>query len=308
MKRRTPLVDAGRRGARRAAAADRLDGVARQHRSSAARRSSRSCSCWQIPHFMAIAWLYRDDYGKAGFPMLPVIDPDGRRAGKQAVSTRRRWCRSAWCRRSVGLAGHGLLRRRARARRRAVRCSRSASPPTRNEADARARCSSDRSPTCRCSGSSMIAEQAVTRPRSAGRQRHPQRAVGHSAARRLRADPAAADRRSIARCMLAAFATSSLFLICYLVYHAQVGSVPFPRQGFVRPLYFTILITHVVLAATVPPLAIITLSRGLQGTLPAAPPHRALDVSDLAVRVGDRRARLRAALPADLAALNRVIG
>ena len=40
---------------------------------------------WQIPHFMAIAWLYRDDYGKAGFPMLPVIDPEGRRAGRQAV-------------------------------------------------------------------------------------------------------------------------------------------------------------------------------------------------------------------------------
>jgi protoheme IX farnesyltransferase len=40
---------------------------------------------WQIPHFMAIAWMYRDDYGKAGFPMLPVIDPEGRRAGKQAV-------------------------------------------------------------------------------------------------------------------------------------------------------------------------------------------------------------------------------
>jgi len=41
--------------------------------------------CWQLPHFMAISWLYRDDYAKAGFPMLPVIDPDGRRAGKQAV-------------------------------------------------------------------------------------------------------------------------------------------------------------------------------------------------------------------------------
>jgi protoheme IX farnesyltransferase len=40
---------------------------------------------WQVPHFMAIAWLYRDDYGKAGFPMLPVIDPEGRRAGRQAV-------------------------------------------------------------------------------------------------------------------------------------------------------------------------------------------------------------------------------
>jgi len=41
--------------------------------------------CWQLPHFMAIAWLYREDYARAGFPMLPVIDPDGRRAGKQAV-------------------------------------------------------------------------------------------------------------------------------------------------------------------------------------------------------------------------------
>ena len=40
---------------------------------------------WQIPHFMAIAWMYRDDYAKAGFPMLPVIEPEGRRAGRQAV-------------------------------------------------------------------------------------------------------------------------------------------------------------------------------------------------------------------------------
>ncbi|HJZ77105.1 MAG TPA: heme o synthase [Vicinamibacterales bacterium] len=41
---------------------------------------------WQIPHFMAIAWLYRDDYGKAGFPVLPVVDPDGVRAGRHAVA------------------------------------------------------------------------------------------------------------------------------------------------------------------------------------------------------------------------------
>lgn len=40
---------------------------------------------WQIPHFMAIAWLYRDDYRAAGFPMLPVVEPDGRRTGRQAV-------------------------------------------------------------------------------------------------------------------------------------------------------------------------------------------------------------------------------
>jgi protoheme IX farnesyltransferase len=40
---------------------------------------------WQIPHFMAIAWMYRNDFARAGFPMLPVLDPAGRRAGRQAV-------------------------------------------------------------------------------------------------------------------------------------------------------------------------------------------------------------------------------
>jgi uncharacterized membrane protein YozB (DUF420 family) len=70
------------------------------------------------------------------------------------------------------------------------------------------------------------------------------------------------------RVMIAAFVTSSLFLTCYIVYHANVGSVRFTRPGLVRPLYFTILITHVTLAATVPPLAIITLSRGLKARYP----------------------------------------
>ena len=75
------------------------------------------------------------------------------------------------------------------------------------------------------------------------------------------------------RTMLTAFVTSSLFLICYIVYHAQVGSVRFTRQGFVRPLYFTILITHVSLAATVLPLAIVTLSRALKARFDR---HRAI--------------------------------
>ena len=66
------------------------------------------------------------------------------------------------------------------------------------------------------------------------------------------------------RFMIAAFIASSMFLVCYVIYHAQVGSVRFTRQGFVRPLYFTILITHVTLAAVVLPLAIVTLSRGLK--------------------------------------------
>jgi uncharacterized membrane protein YozB (DUF420 family) len=68
--------------------------------------------------------------------------------------------------------------------------------------------------------------------------------------------------------MIAAFVASSLFLVCYVVYHAQVGSVRFTRHGPVRPLYFTILITHVALAAIVLPMAILTLSRGLQRRYP----------------------------------------
>jgi protoheme IX farnesyltransferase len=40
---------------------------------------------WQMPHFLAIAWLYRDDYAAAGIPLLPVLEPDGRRTGRQAL-------------------------------------------------------------------------------------------------------------------------------------------------------------------------------------------------------------------------------
>ena len=69
-------------------------------------------------------------------------------------------------------------------------------------------------------------------------------------------------------CMLAALTTSALFLVCYIAYHAQVGSVSFTRQGVVRPIYFTILITRVTLAATVLPLALITATRGLKGRFP----------------------------------------
>ena len=65
------------------------------------------------------------------------------------------------------------------------------------------------------------------------------------------------------RVMIAAFATSCTFLTFYLIYHAHVGSVPFPRTGTIRMVYLTILATHTVLAATVPPLALITLNRGL---------------------------------------------
>jgi uncharacterized membrane protein YozB (DUF420 family) len=65
-------------------------------------------------------------------------------------------------------------------------------------------------------------------------------------------------------CMLAACACSTLFLISYLFYHYQVGSVPFKGAGTIRVVYFAILISHTILAATVVPLALITLSRALR--------------------------------------------
>ena len=64
--------------------------------------------------------------------------------------------------------------------------------------------------------------------------------------------------------MIAAVVTSTLFLISYLYYHYHVGSVRFQGTGWSRPVYFTILISHVVLAAAIVPLVIITLSRALR--------------------------------------------
>jgi uncharacterized membrane protein YozB (DUF420 family) len=56
--------------------------------------------------------------------------------------------------------------------------------------------------------------------------------------------------------MIAAFAVSAVFLVCYLTYHYLVGHVPFRGQGPVRTVYFTILITHIILAVFVPILAL----------------------------------------------------
>ena len=67
------------------------------------------------------------------------------------------------------------------------------------------------------------------------------------------------------RVMLAAFATSTLFLISYLIYHANIGSRPFPGTGTIRTVYLTILFTHIVLAMVIVPMVLITLSRGLRG-------------------------------------------
>ena len=66
-------------------------------------------------------------------------------------------------------------------------------------------------------------------------------------------------------CMIAAVATSSLFLASYLYYHAHVGSVHFPGQGWVRPVYFVLLTSHTLLAVTVVPLVLLALIAALRG-------------------------------------------
>ena len=73
--------------------------------------------------------------------------------------------------------------------------------------------------------------------------------------------------------MLTAVGTSTVFLISYLYYHAHVGSVHFLGTGWSRPVYFSILISHTMLAATIVPLVIITLSRALRRRFPQ---HRAI--------------------------------
>jgi putative membrane protein len=73
-------------------------------------------------------------------------------------------------------------------------------------------------------------------------------------------------RRKVAAhraCMLGAFVVSALFLVSYVIYHAQAGSRPFTGQGAIRPVYFVLLISHIVLAAAIVPLALVTIYRAL---------------------------------------------
>jgi uncharacterized membrane protein YozB (DUF420 family) len=75
------------------------------------------------------------------------------------------------------------------------------------------------------------------------------------------------------RAMLAALATSTLFLVSYLAYHFEVGSVRFTGQGPIRTVYFAILVSHTVLAVAIVPLVLVTLARALRGRFEA---HRSL--------------------------------
>jgi putative membrane protein len=73
------------------------------------------------------------------------------------------------------------------------------------------------------------------------------------------------EREAHRKTMLAALVSSGLFLSSYLVYHFQVGSVPYPHHDWTRPLYFAVLIPHVILAALLVPLVVVLVWRALKG-------------------------------------------
>ena len=70
-------------------------------------------------------------------------------------------------------------------------------------------------------------------------------------------------RQAHKRCMIAALVVSAVFLTSYVIYHLQVGSVPFQKTGWIRTVYFLVLIPHVILAAAIVPMVLITVSRAL---------------------------------------------
>ncbi|PYR60142.1 MAG: protoheme IX farnesyltransferase [Acidobacteria bacterium] len=218
---------------------------------------------WQIPHFMAIAWLYRDDYGRAGFPMLPVVDPEGRRAGRQAVIYALALVPVSLVPTLAGISGRVYF---GIALALGVALLWLAVRFATERTDAAARRLFFGSITylpllwVAMIGNTLVVTihelPAVNASLNALSTVFLVVGFALIRARRIPQHRAA---------MLAALATSALFLVCYTIYHAQVGSVRFTRQGFVRPVYFTILITHVTLAATVLPLALVTAARALKG-------------------------------------------
>jgi len=72
------------------------------------------------------------------------------------------------------------------------------------------------------------------------------------------------NQRAHMKCMIAAFVTSTLFLICYLTYHAKAGRTVFKDPAWFRPWYLALLFTHTILAAVIVPLVLVTLSRAIK--------------------------------------------
>ena len=195
---------------------------------------------WQMPHFLAIAWMYREDYKRAGVPLLPIVEPDGGRHDRERVPGGR----GRDGNRLPGI-GDSLCVVPVR-RRRAAALLRVDSVPA-----------SVVDPDGRQSGDVMNVSDLPALNASLNGVATVFLAAGYLFIRRRQIR---AHRAS----MLAAVAASALFLMSYVIYHANAGSRPFTGTGPVRAVYFLILITHIVLAAAIVPMVLMTLTRALR--------------------------------------------
>ncbi len=234
---------------------------------------------WQLPHFLAISWMCREDYGRAGLRMLAVIDRDGAVVGRQAAL----WAAAlvpftqlplllgmADIRYGVGALVLGVALFWLAVKFAAHRSLENARLlfygsilylPLLLGLMAFTGLPRDAAPVLRLvQGSLPAAAPPVPFLPTLNATLNATSAVllttGYFFIR-------SGNVRVHRRFMLSAFVSSSLFLISYVVYHAQAGSKHFPGTGLARTLYFSILIPHVTLAAVVLPLAILTLRRGL---------------------------------------------
>lgn len=222
---------------------------------------------WQLPHFLALGWKLRDQYAAAGFHVLAVDDPSGTRSGTVAVLTALALLpvsllplllgQASPAYALVALAAGGIYLKRS---------ADFAVSRQDETAGGLFRASLAYLPVVL---GALVADRlllggAMSLP--AGALADLNAGLNATATVALLAGFVAVRRGRIERhrgWMLTAATASGVFLASYLVYHAQVGSVPYDGSGVARTLYLALLASHVVLAILVLPTAILVLARGL---------------------------------------------
>ena len=260
---------------------------------------------WQMPHFLAIAWMYRDEYARAGMPLLPVIEPDGRSTGRQAVLYTAALIPLSLMPTGVGLATAWYLVGAITLGAILMVLSLEFSAK-RTIARPRSGCSSDRSSTCRSSGrcwSSITAhDEAVQLAAIDDCELRTQMTVTDLPALNATLNAISfvllltgyvfirrGQRQKHRACMIAALVMSALFLTSYVIYHLKSVRCRSSGTGWIRTVYFAVLIPHVILAAAiVPPVADHGVARRLSSEVRQAPRDRAVDVAAVDVCFGDR--------------------
>lgn len=223
---------------------------------------------WQLPHFLALGHQLREDYRRAGFSVLAVEDPSGARSGRAAVLSALALLPVALLPTLLGVAGWGYGALAAATG--AVYLASSARFAARkgdDEARSLFRVSLAYLPLLLVA---LVVDGVVLDLPGPATGWLPtlNAALNATAAAALVGGFVMVRRGRVSAhraFMLTAAAASSLFLASYLVYHAEVGSVSFQGEGWIRTGYLAMLISHVVLAITVIPLAVTALSRALTG-------------------------------------------